>query len=170
MNGQDKGWCLHQGEPFIKLVLKQLQQQCLGDKTTIIISANRNLSAYQQLGVEVVSDQRENYCGPLSGIESVMEKFQNHKVDRWIVYPVDSINVPINYLKQMLELNENQTGYILQDQQPHFAHLSIASIHQASLSDYLNSEQRSIKGWLRQINAIPIMNLGDETIANINKI
>ncbi len=171
VNGQDKGWCLYQGEPYIKKVLKQLQtqEQALADNFTITISANRNLSAYRQQGVEVVADLRKDYCGPLSGIESVIKKNKNSHIDRWIIYPVDSVHVPNNYLSLMSKLSKNQTSYIVQDEQAHFAHLSISNLHQSSLSDYLNTEQRSIKGWLKQVNATPLtLCLEGETISNFN--
>lgn len=175
IGGQDKGWCLYQGQPFIEQVLSQLQQQSrsiiqhsLKHNFTFIISANRNLQDYQKFGVTVVSDKRENYCGPLSGIESAMLSNKDNKIDRWIVYPVDSVIVPLDYISKMLSLTESDTGYLRQEKRNHYAHLSIGCLQQKTISIYLDNEQRSVKGWLKQINAVPIHLDNRIEIVNLN--
>jgi molybdopterin-guanine dinucleotide biosynthesis protein A len=173
--GKDKGWCEYQGKPFIKTVLSQLQQQVkqLCDshpnyQIEFTISANRNLADYRQLGVEVITDQRTGFCGPLAGIESVINKYRNGQIDRWVVYPVDSVEVPTDYLLKMLQLDKSQTGYLVQKQQAHYAHLSISKNNQSTLSNYLDTGGRSIKGWLKESRALPVNFMDGEVLKNIN--
>lgn len=175
VGGKDKGWCEYQGKPFIKTVLAQLQKQAkllcdnnLNYQIEFIISANRNLADYRQLGVEVITDQRANFCGPLSGIESVINKYQNGQIERWIVYPVDSVEVPTDYLLKMSQLIKNQTGYLVQKQQAHYAHLSISKNNQSTLSSYLDAGGRSIKGWLKESCALPVEFIDGDILKNIN--
>ncbi len=178
MGGQDKGWCLYNGKPFIKIVLDKLQHQAqqfleenIENTVRFVISANRNLSDYRELGVAVVEDERKNFCGPLSGIESVVHHDKARQVDRWLVYPVDSINVPSYYLQMMLQLSPEKTAYLVQGQQAHFVHLSISKIVQETLSMYLDKGNRSIQGWLQSIDASVITDVeSNKSILNINTV
>lgn len=170
MGGQDKGWCLYGNHPCIELVLSQLAAQIAEIKVLstvdsqpdfqIFISANRHLNQYHALGFDVITDEREGFCGPLAGIESVIHFQQGealrilkkNRVQRWITCPVDSPDLPANYLKKMLNVNASQIAYAEQGGRKHFAHLSIPATQSASLSAYLDSGQRSIKHWLFKAN------------------
>lgn len=169
--GKDKGWCLYDGNPLIKIVIEQLEQQLQKIAEIdfkLVISANRNLADYEKLGYAVVSDERTDYCGPLAGIESVLKKHQQENIARWLVYPVDSALVPDNYISLMLSIAKTKTGYLQQGQQKHFAHLSIDATQQPIISNYLDKNQRSIKGWLQEINAYPIHLIGLSLVKNFN--
>ena len=170
MGGQDKGWCLYGNHSCIELVLSQLAVQideikalsCADCQTDfkVFISANRHLNQYHTLGLDVITDERKGFCGPLAGVESVIHYQQeqekavgvlkNNRVQRWIICPVDSPTLPANYLKKMLNVNTAQIAYAEQGSRKHFAHLSIPATQSASLSAYLDSGQRSIKHWLFQ--------------------
>jgi len=159
MGGQDKGWCLYQNQPFVEIVLHQLQLQIeqLGStQFTVVISANRNLDKYQRLdkNVSVVTDVRSEFCGPLAGIEAAMRAFKDADITRWITYPVDSLEVPKDYIETMLSVEPQQVGYLQQNGKKHFAHLTIPNTHLASLSHYLDRGERSIKGWLHNFDCV----------------
>ena len=98
MHGMDKGWCrFSNGESFVETVMSQLEQLGQyneGKRVKLVISANRNLQAYQSLGKAVVPDIRSGFHGPLAGIESVMSAFQHASISRWCTWPVDSVTVP----------------------------------------------------------------------------
>ena len=64
MGGQDKGLIPLRGKPLAEWVLTRIRPQT----NEIIISANRNLEAYEALGCAVVRDKTEGYVGPLAGI------------------------------------------------------------------------------------------------------
>jgi len=200
MGGQDKGWCVYKDTTFIESVLQQLQNQMVQQseyRFKLFISANRNLTDYKALVGKVekvgekskyfgeaICDEREGYCGPLSGIESVM-RFQQNKcqlgddcqeIDRWITYPVDSPDVPSDYIELMLRLNSDsltseKIGYLEQNGRKHFAHLSVPSSQQAGISNYLEGGQRSIKGWLAQsgVAQAVLLETDSTSILNINQ-
>lgn len=161
MGGLDKGWCLYENQPMIKQVLNALSQQCesvFGDNSApIFISANRNLSDYLDLGHPVVVDRRSGFWGPLSGMESVMMR-ENAlmelrvedipQVKRWITYPVDSPQVPQDYVAKMADVRGNKIGVWQAGGRSHFASLSLPSIVLPALTKYLDEGKRSIKDFL----------------------
>ena len=69
MNGEDKGLVQLNGHDMIEYVLASLAPQ-VGQ---LIINANRNLEAYEQLGCSVVSDELSDFQGPLAGFISGMQ-------------------------------------------------------------------------------------------------
>jgi molybdopterin-guanine dinucleotide biosynthesis protein A len=64
MGGQDKGLIPLRDKPLAEWVLSRIRPQT----SEILISANRNLEAYEALGYPVVRDKTEGYVGPLAGI------------------------------------------------------------------------------------------------------
>ncbi|BBP46189.1 molybdenum cofactor guanylyltransferase [Thiosulfatimonas sediminis] len=181
MGGQDKGWCCHQQQPFVALVVAQIEQQlkALGLQAHIVISANRNLSRYQALGYPVICDRRGgqgDYQGPLAGIESALEYGLTNKVDYWVTWPVDSIGAVPQYLQIALgdwrhSLSNNpSTIRVLQTlDKLHFAHLGLATMQISSLKSYLDSGQRSIKGWLQTRECVTFTLTCDAQLLNCNQ-
>lgn len=64
MGGQDKGLIALRGKTLAEWVLTRIRPQV----SEILISANRNVEAYESLGYPVVRDKTEGYVGPLAGI------------------------------------------------------------------------------------------------------
>lgn len=153
MGGQDKGWCVQNNKTFIETTLQQIQRQTamLDQAVTIVISANRNLPDYLSLGHPVFSDIRPGYCGPLAGIEAAMSESSLSHINRWITWPVDSLNVPDDYLLNMLT-SKSEVSFIKQHRRAHYAHLCISKELKNSLSSYLDSKHNSIKGWLQSFS------------------
>ena len=154
MGGQDKGWCSKNKESFIETVLRQFQQQAEQLKPLeiiIVISANRNIADYSGLGYPVISDIRPGYCGPLAGVEAAMHESSLSNVTRWIMWPVDSLKVPDDYLSKMSEPIQ-EVCFLKQQQRSHYAHLSIPNTLKDSLSSYLDAQKFSIKGWLESLS------------------
>jgi len=153
MGGQDKGWCIQNNKTFIEIALQQIQRQAMIlDQTVMIaISANRNLSDYLSLGHPVLPDIRPGYCGPLAGIEAAMSEPSLSHINRWITWPVDSLNVPDDYLLNML-VSKSEVSFIKQHRRAHYAHLSLSKELKNSLSSYLDSKHHSIKGWLESFS------------------
>jgi len=70
MGEADKGLLPYLGQPLIKHVIDILRPQV----ESILISANRHLDEYAQLGFPVVSDREGGFSGPLAGIARVLEE------------------------------------------------------------------------------------------------
>jgi molybdenum cofactor guanylyltransferase len=68
MGGQDKGLIELGGRPMVEYVLDALR----GQAARVLISANRNLHAYQRYGVTVVPDRQRGFLGPLAGMAGMM--------------------------------------------------------------------------------------------------
>ena len=178
MGGQDKGWCCYRETTYIEAVLNQLQSQIACEPALafkLFISANRNITDYKELGYEVICDERADFCGPLSGIESVIRFHQetdsNQEINRWLTYPVDSPEVPDRYIALMLNLEPSQIGYLEQDGRKHFAHLSIPSSQQSLISEQLDCGQRAIKGWLAKsgLSCSVMLNPQSHAVLNLNE-
>ena len=75
MGGIDKGLQNFRGLPLALQALKrlQLQSQPLQE---VLINANRNLSAYESLGVPVWPDSIDGFAGPLAGFVTGLERCQ----------------------------------------------------------------------------------------------
>lgn len=69
MGGVDKGLQNHQGIPMAMHALLRLGPQ-VGE---LLINANRNLAAYESMGVPVWPDALPDYAGPLAGFLTGLE-------------------------------------------------------------------------------------------------
>ncbi len=147
MNGLDKGWLMYKGQPLIQRVVAQLQSQFNGP---IMISANRNLKAYETFNLPVFTDEpshnRSNYGGPLMGIKKALA---SGMAKRWLSWPVDVPKIPADYVQKMTQITAELAVAMIADQL-HYTQLLIDSNQLPNLNDYLKRGQRSIKGWLAQ--------------------
>ncbi len=75
MGGVDKGLQNFRGQSLAQQTLVRLQQQSLPPQD-ILINANRNLAAYQSLGVPVWPDSLDGFAGPLAGFLTGLEHCQ----------------------------------------------------------------------------------------------
>jgi molybdenum cofactor guanylyltransferase len=75
MGGVDKGLQHFRGEALVNHALRRLQQQEGGLIHTVVVNANRNLSAYETLNVPVLPDASpEEFAGPLAGFLTGLER------------------------------------------------------------------------------------------------
>ncbi|WP_296833130.1 NTP transferase domain-containing protein [Thiomicrospira sp.] len=147
MNGLDKGWLDYQSQPLIQGVVRQLQSQFNGP---IVISANRNLKAYESFKLPVLTDERSQhqptYGGPLMGIQQALV---SDIAKRWLSWPVDTPQIPVDYVNSMTQTSA-ELAVAATSEQLQYAHLLINTNQLPALNSYLNSQQRSIKGFLAQ--------------------
>jgi len=71
-NNQDKGLICLKEKPLIEYTIERLKPQT----SRIMISANRNLSAYQGYGLPVIQDEQDDYPGPLAGLLAGLKNMQ----------------------------------------------------------------------------------------------
>jgi len=94
MGGVDKGLQNHQGMPLALHALLRLQTQ-VGQ---VMINANRNLAAYESMGVPVWPDPLADYPGPLAGWLAGLE----HCDTPWLAtVPCDSPGFPADLVPRL---------------------------------------------------------------------
>ncbi len=94
MGGVDKGLQNHRGMPLALHALLRLQPQV----GAALISANRNLAAYEAMGVPVWPDPVEGYAGPLAGLLAGLEQAETG----WLVtVPCDTPDFPTDLVARL---------------------------------------------------------------------
>ena len=145
MGGRDKGLVEVDGRPLIDQLLAAVTPA----PGRIVISANRNLPAYQRRADTVVSDQRPDYPGPMAGLEAALAVCQGPV----LCLPCDLLAPPAAMITGLLnELTPDQVRVAEDD---HGLQPLCMALHaqpwQASISAYLDSGGRSVRGWLQGV-------------------
>ena len=163
MGGADKGLLSLAGKPLIAHVIARLAPQV----ATLIVSANRNLDAYRQFSLPVVSDRIEDYCGPLAGLHSAMSVIDT---DWLISAPCDSPFVPHDYVSRMRAAIDQQAAATAHDGERLQAGFCL--LHRdllPQLAAALDAREFAVHKFLRTVEAVHI-DFSDEAQAfrNIN--
>ena len=147
MGGVDKGLQNHRGMPLAMHALLRLQPQ-VGHA---MINANRNLGAYESMGVPVWPDVQSDFPGPLAGVLVGLERCETNYL---VTVPCDTPNFPLDLvdrLAQALEAEQadiamaatRENGEVMA--QPVFCLLKATLLE--SLVKYLHDGQRKIDRW-----------------------
>lgn len=150
MGGVDKGLQNHGGIALALHALLRLQPQ-VGQ---VLINANRNLAAYESMGVPVWPDPIGDYAGPLAGWLAGLEHCETLYL---LTVPCDTPNFPLDLSIQLAQalaaadadiaMAATQEDGQLQVQ-PVFCLLKTSLLE--SLVAYLNAGQRKIDRWTAQ--------------------
>jgi molybdenum cofactor guanylyltransferase len=97
MGGIDKGLQNFRGLPLALQTLMRLQLQSLPPQE-VLINANRNLSAYESLGVQVWPDSLDDYAGPLAGFLTGLERCETPLL---LTVPCDTPLFPLDLVERM---------------------------------------------------------------------
>lgn len=150
MNGLDKGLVLYQGHPLITHLLTLFSPQV----SSCIISANRNVSRYQQYGHPIYRDSFGDYSGPLSGILTALK---HCKTDWLACVPCDALNIPTDLVQQLHEhtTKSNALLGIVDDGERWQPLYSI--IHRSlvdNLEEYLHTGNKRVMQWVEEQSPI----------------
>ena len=96
MGGVDKGLQNHHGMPLAMHALLRLAPQ-VGE---IMINANRNLGAYESMGVPVWPDTLADYAGPLAGFLTGLERCETPYL---VTVPCDSPLFPVDLVARLAQ-------------------------------------------------------------------
>src|SRR4051812_49775121 len=94
MGGVDKGLQNHLGTPLALHALLRLAPQ-VGE---VMINANRNLGAYESMGVPVWPDPLPHFAGPLAGLLSGLEHCETQYL---VTVPCDSPLFPMDLVDRL---------------------------------------------------------------------
>jgi molybdenum cofactor guanylyltransferase len=113
MGGIDKGLQRHLGVPLARHALERLRPQV----AALMLNANRNLPAYQAMGVPVYPDEISEYPGPLAGM---LAGLSNCHTPYLVTVPCDTPNFPLDLVARLLEGlagidGDMATAYTLED-------------------------------------------------------
>jgi len=163
MGGVDKGLQNHLGMPLALHCLLRLQLQV----GSAMVNANRNLGAYESMGVPVWPDLQADFAGPLAGMLVGLE----HCETPWLVtVPCDTPNFPLNLVERLAaaaqaedadiamaatrepaqetDVNAATQGQPMVQVQPVFCLLKASLLE--SVQAFLDSGQRKIDRWTAQ--------------------
>ena len=150
MGGADKGLQNWRGLPLAMPALLRLSPQ-VGQ---VMINANRNLGAYEALGVPVWPDSIGDYAGPLAGWLAALEQCQTPYL---LTVPCDSPQFPADLAERLADALEKADADIAmaatlengrEQLQPVFTLLKSSLLE--SLLAYLNAGERKIDRWTAQ--------------------
>ena len=168
MGGLDKGLQLLQGEPLALHVMRRLSPQV----GTLLVSANRHLDDYRQLGCDVIADELQGYQGPLAGIHAGLV----HCATPWLLAaPCDSPFLPPDLGQRLaaaviahdadLACAVTGTGDM---QRAH----PVCALMRAALRDdlarYLASGGRKVREWQAGVKAVPVPFPDEQAFRNLN--
>ncbi|HEX7441473.1 MAG TPA: molybdenum cofactor guanylyltransferase MobA [Caldimonas sp.] len=147
MGGVDKGLQNHLGTPLALHALLRLAPQ-VGQ---LMINANRNLGAYESMGVPVWPDSIPDYAGPLAGFLTGLERCETPYL---VTVPCDSPLFPedlVERLARTLEAEDAEIAYAATREgdavRTHPVFCMMKACLMESLVRFTQSGQRKIDRW-----------------------
>ncbi len=150
MGGVDKGLQNHNGVPLAMHALLRLAPQ-VGH---LLINANRNLAAYESMGVPVWPDPLPDYAGPLAGFQAGLEQCETPYL---VTVPCDSPLFPDDLVLRLAQAFEVEDAEIAMaatcedgalQVHPVFCLMRVSLLE--SLAQYTRQGERKIDRWTAQ--------------------
>ena len=168
MGGVDKGLQNHQGSTLAMHALLRLGPQ-VGE---MLINANRNLAAYEAMGVPVWPDALPDYAGPLAGFLAGLEHCETPYM---VTVPCDSPLFPLDLVERLAQALEAQDAEIAMaatregdslQVQPVFCLMKTSLME--SLIRFTQGGQRKIDRWTAQHRCVEVAFDDPLVFANAN--
>ena len=168
MGGVDKGLQNHHGMPLAMHALLRLAPQ-VGE---IMINANRNLGAYESMGVPVWPDTLADYAGPLSGFLTGLERCETPYL---VTVPCDSPLFPADLVARLAQALADADAEIAMpatredgvlQAQPVFCLMKTTLLE--SLVRFTQSGQRKIDKWTALHRCVDVAFDDAHAFANAN--
>lgn len=152
MGGLDKGLIPFLGQPIIEHTLAAITPQC----GAVIINANRNIDVYSQYNHPVISDQSNDFQGPLAGFAIAMEHSSSLLI---ATIPCDAPIIPKGLIQRLLTvLNDvNADIAVAHDGirlQPVYALIKTQLL--GGLQEFITQGNRKIDLWYAQNNMVEV--------------
>lgn len=156
MGGVDKGLQNHLGMPMAMHALLRLGPQ-VGQ---LMINANRNLGAYESMGVPVWPDALPDYPGPLAGFLAGLEHCETPFL---VTVPCDTPGFPVDLVERLaaaLEANDAEIAMAATREgdrlqvQPVFCLMKTALME--SLVRFTQQGERKIDRWTAQHRCVEV--------------
>ncbi len=170
MGGIDKGLFVINEKYLISHVIQNLESQV----EVLLINANRNIEIYKTFNKPIVLDLTDERLGPLGGIQAGLSKCETPYM---ISIPCDVPKIPLNICEKLyLKLLEEKadcamplTTDINGIERTHPAILLLKTNLVDSLNVFLDSGERKIDKWTRDLKCIEVKFENESGFININK-
>lgn len=173
MDGRDKGLQIFSGRPLVAHVAERLRPQV----ETFLISANRNRDAYAAFGAQVVSDETQDFAGPLAGM---LAGLRAARTDYVLTVPCDSPFLPEDLGERLAAaLTDSPSGTGAPPLLAAFAvtargpHPVFALLHRALADDLaatLASGEHRVRAWLARHKAVQVHFGNERPFYNVNTL
>jgi molybdenum cofactor guanylyltransferase len=170
MGGVDKGLQNHRGVSLAMHALMRLAPQ-VGH---VMINANRNLGAYEAMGVPVWPDALPDYAGPLAGFLTGLEHCETPYL---VTVPCDSPLFPLDLVARLAQALESDDAEIAMaatldgdtpQVQPVFCLMKTDLLE--SLTRFTQGGQRKIDRWTAQHRCVEVVFDDAQAFANANTL
>ena len=170
MGGVDKGLQSFQGMPLAMHALMRLSPQ-VGD---VMINANRNLAAYESMGVPVWPDPVADYPGPLAGWLAGLEHLQTPYM---LTVPCDTPGFPADLAARLAQALAQEGAQIAMAATMEDGHLQVQPVFclvdgmlLESLMAFLNSGERKIDRWTARHRCATVVFDDARAFFNVNTL
>jgi molybdopterin-guanine dinucleotide biosynthesis protein A len=167
MGGTDKGLMTLGDKSMIEQVIERVRPQV----QTLLISANRNLQRYRDLGFEVLEDQSADFQGPLAGMLRGLDR-----IDRGclLTVPCDGPLIPADLAARLDEALQRPGAVIATVSDGERRHPTYALIRHDQADDlrrFLASGERKLGKWFAACGALEV-DFSDrkEAFYNVNTV
>ncbi len=170
MGGVDKGLQTLQGKPMIMHVMQRLQPQV----DRIMINANQNLDRYREFSFPVWSDEKNDYAGPLAGMQAGLIHCETAYM---LTVPCDTPVLPTDLVTELATALEQSTADIAVantkqhdriQRQPVFCLMKKTVL--TDLTTALERGVRKVDLWLAEKNVVDVVFDDEAAFANINTL
>jgi len=171
MGGVDKGLQNHRGMPLALHALMRLSPQ-VGQA---MVNANRNLGAYESLGVPVWPDSVPDFAGPLAGVLTGLE----HCDTPWMLtVPCDSPDFPEDLAERLSQAVAHEDAEVAiaatrspdGSMQTHPVFCLLRADLLESLSAFLDEGQRKIDRWTARHRCATVVFDDERAFFNANTL
>ena len=170
MGGVDKGLQIHLGMPLALHAVLRLGPQVGG----MMINANRNLAAYESMGVPVWPDALPDYPGPLAGFLAGLERCETPYL---VTVPCDSPRFPEDLVRRLADGLEAGGAEIAMAATPEGGELRAQPVFSLmrcevveSLLRFTMSGRRKIDAWTATRRTLLVPFADADAFANANTL
>jgi molybdopterin-guanine dinucleotide biosynthesis protein A len=170
MGGADKGLQPFKGAPMAMHVIMRLEPQV----DLLKINANRNLSAYESLGVSVLPDAIGDFAGPLAGFQAGLENSEHPYL---VTVPCDSPRLPMDLVEKLSEaliVQDLDLVYAATMENGELRTHPVFSLMKSSVVDsltiFMSGGGRKIDKWFETMKTNHVVFEDTTAFANVNTI
>lgn len=170
MGGTDKGLQPFKGAPMAMHTIMRLEPQV----DVVKINANRNLAAYESLGVSVLPDVIGDFAGPLAGFQAGLENCEHPYL---VTVPCDSPRFPMDLvekLSQALIVQDLDLAYAATIENGELRTHPVFALMKSSVTDsllpFLSGGGRKIDKWFESMKTNYVVFDDLAAFANVNTV